>query len=55
MGEKKKYWYSFYIKSCPVCGSTDTYKIREYTPKPEDYNKRYEYAEVYDWCFERYV
>jgi len=46
----KKYWYKFYINYCPVCGSEDKWKERQYTKKPKDGAKRYEVRERYDWC-----
>jgi len=54
---KKKYWYKFYHGECPVCGNpAASYKVRVYTPKPEDPQDRHEqlsYAETYDQCLER--
>lgn len=48
----KKYWYLFTTEECPVCGAGDSYKTRQYTPKPKDISKRYEYLQWYDWCLE---
>lgn len=38
-----KYWYFFSIWECPLCGHSKMYKERRYTPKPENYQDRYEY------------
>ena len=48
--EKRKYWYKFFIYECPICGRGDTYKERQYTPKPEDGSERYDFAVHYDYC-----
>jgi len=45
-----KYWYKFTCFYCPVCGSEDWIKERQYTPKPEDGNERYVHEIRYDWC-----
>jgi ribosomal protein L37E len=50
--EKRKYWYSFYTQECPICGGGTTDKQREYSAKPDDYNARHEFVEVYDYCNE---
>ena len=48
--EKKKYWIATSIWVCPICGSEQVYKSREYTKKPKDWNKRNEVKEAYDYC-----
>ena len=51
---KKKYWYKFFWRECPVCGRSDaSYKVRMYTPKPVDARKRHIYQQRYDYCMER--
>lgn len=45
-----KYWYFIDEDYCPVCGSTDVYRERVYTPKPEDWEDRRAMHETYDWC-----
>lgn len=52
--KKKKYWYLFTVFECPVCGSWETIKERQYTPKPEDPAKRHEFVQQFDGC-ERYL
>ena len=47
---KKKYWILSYTQICPVCGQEHTYKSREYSEKPKDWNERNEIKEVYDYC-----
>jgi len=37
---------------CPVCGHTEVYRERMYTPKPDEQEERYIFEEVYDWCNE---
>ena len=48
--DEKKYWYLFTIIECPVCGATDIFKERQYTPKPANPQDRYNYEQGYDWC-----
>lgn len=50
---KCKYWYLYYIGECPVCGRDASYKVRQYTPKPIDLEKRYiqlSYNQTYCGC-----
>ena len=51
--EKKKYWYRITIHYCPVCASEEIFKERQYTPRPEKWQDRNEFVEMYDWCNER--
>jgi hypothetical protein len=53
MKEKKEHWYKIYYRECPVCGRHLTWRERVYGPKPKDPDRRYEYVQTYDWCFER--
>lgn len=46
----KKYWYMTYVEYCPVCGKEDTWRERRYTPRPEKWEDRHDFKEVYDWC-----
>lgn len=32
----RPHWYMLYYESCPVCGSTKHWRVRQYTPKPVD-------------------
>ena len=42
--KKKKYWYMFHIRYCPVCGYEEKWKERVYDkPKPKDDNARYDW------------
>lgn len=50
---KKKYWYKITCVECPVCGSGETYRERQYTKRPKDAMKRHEYKQTYDQCMER--
>lgn len=50
---KQKYWYYWYLGSCPLCGKDYSYKIRQYRIKPNDPKLRYEDLSpfyTYDWC-----
>jgi uncharacterized Zn finger protein (UPF0148 family) len=38
-----KYWYKTYIDYCPVCGKEEVTKERQYTPKPEKEEDRYNF------------
>jgi hypothetical protein len=42
---KPKYWYYIETSYCVLCGRTDTFKKRMYTPKPKEYNERHQYEE----------
>jgi hypothetical protein len=49
----RKHWYKYYIGECPVCGRDQSYKERQYTPKPEHMHERIEYLPdtlTYDHC-----
>jgi hypothetical protein len=50
MAIKGKYWYFKSLHECPVCGRSDTYRERRYTPKPENPQDRCEYVVDYDYC-----
>ena len=41
----KLHWYEFYISECPICGHTEEYRERRYTPKPKDIRKRVHWSE----------
>ena len=44
--EKPKYWYKFYITECVICGAGDEgTRVRQYSPKPDDPNERYDYQQ----------
>ena len=50
---KKKYWYKFYIGECPLCGRNQSYKERQYSDKPKNFQDRISYIplnECYDYC-----
>lgn len=49
----RKYWYKLTIHYCPVCGSEDRYRERQFTPRPADRMKRIEWHDYYDYCLER--
>jgi len=48
-----KYWYSFNIVECPVCGRTDKYKERRYSKRPKHKVDRYNYRQEYCYCQDR--
>lgn len=51
--KNKKYWYLYRIGECPVCGKDKSHRVRMYTKKPKDSNKRIIFIndiETYDWC-----
>jgi len=50
MAAKKKYWYKFWYRYCPLCGRTQTFKERQYSGKPKDMRERHIFEEVFDWC-----
>ena len=45
-----KYWYFISVEYCPVCGRDDTWRERRYSPRPEKWEDRHSFKEVYDWC-----
>jgi hypothetical protein len=45
-----KYWYLITIHECPLCGRGNTYRERQYSPKPEDPAQRVHYEQIFDWC-----
>ena len=50
---KRKYWIYFFLGSCPVCGSDDSYKERRYGRKPKRWANRHEVIPdqiTYDYC-----
>ncbi len=51
--KSKKYWYKITCVECPVCGSGETYRERQYTKRPKDIMKRHGYEQIYDHCMER--
>lgn len=51
--KSKKYWYKITYVTCPVCGSGETYRERQYTKRPKDIMKRHNYEQIYDQCLER--
>lgn len=47
------FWYKIHVGECPVCGSQQGYRERQYTPKPENIEDRYVYLSdtvTYDGC-----
>lgn len=46
----KKYWYATDTYECPICGREEIYKSRQYSKKPNDYNKRNVVRDSYDYC-----
>lgn len=40
------HWYEISIWECVLCGQTDVYRERKFTPKPEDPNERYHYHQT---------
>jgi len=50
-----KYWYLRTHEWCPVCGRGRFYRERQYTEKPEDFNKRHVEVQRYDYCEEGYI
>ena len=51
---KSGYWYKFYTDECVLCGAGGTVKERQYTPKPDDPNDRYDYEQFvcdYHWLY----
>lgn len=41
----KPHWYKCYYTECVLCGRGDKWRERQYTPKPEDQQKRHEYRQ----------
>lgn len=51
VGGTAPYWYKFYVGECPVCGRDCSFKERQYTPKPDKWEDRYEYlSESFCYC-----
>ena len=48
--KKQKYWYKTTVYYCPLCGRDDTYKERQFNEKPEEWEKRFTFKEVWDYC-----
>jgi hypothetical protein len=46
----RKFWIYKEDHYCPVCGNSDVYRQRMYTPKPEKWEERFTIIEYYDWC-----
>lgn len=44
------HWYFISTWECPICGRSKTYRERQYTPRPEAWEDRHEYREVWDYC-----
>lgn len=44
--QKETYWYKQWIRECALCGYTQKYKWREFTPKPDDPNQRIEFEQT---------
>ena len=42
---KKEYWYKFYIEECVLCWKQIKWKERQYTKKPKDSAKRYDFKQ----------
>lgn len=50
-----KYWYKIFLGECPVCGRDASYRVRQYSPKPEKEEDRYVYllgTQTYCGCEE---
>lgn len=55
MTDKPRYWYEFYEEECVLCWRYYEYKVRRYTPKPENYGDRHHFSQYlcgdhYDYC-----
>ena len=48
----KEHWYLIIVRECVYCGAYKETRIRQYTPKPESIEDRYETHEYYDYCVE---
>lgn len=46
----KKHWYLVIEYYCPACCGVKTYRVRKYTPRPKDPEKRMEIHEAWDYC-----
>lgn len=47
------YWYKIYQVECVLCGHSDEWRERMFTPKPEDAKERYDYRQ--DACPEHFL
>ena len=45
-----KHWYFIDEDYCPICGGSKVYRERKYTERPERYEDRHDFEEVYDYC-----
>lgn len=50
--DANKYWYHTTVIGCPICGRSESYKVRMYTKKPSEWYQRYELIDKYDYCNE---
>jgi hypothetical protein len=41
----RKHWYFIYTEWCVLCGRTNVYRERRYTPRPPDWESRHEDSE----------
>lgn len=40
-----KYWYKYVHEECVLCGYSEDYKYRMYSPKPEHYFDRHDFVQ----------
>ena len=45
-----KHWYFIDVDYCSICGGSKVYRERKYTERPENYESRHDFEEVYDYC-----
>jgi len=45
-----RYWYFINEDYCPPCGRTDVSRERIYGPRPDRWEDRHQFSEIYDWC-----
>jgi len=49
----RPHWYFITVHYCPVCGFSEEFRERRYSSRPEKWEDRHEFKEMYDWCNER--
>jgi hypothetical protein len=42
---KRGYWYKYFTNECVLCWGGETWKERQYTPKPKDPAERYSFEQ----------
>lgn len=49
-GLLRPHWYYIVVHYCPACGGERVFRERRYGPRPEAWEDRHEWKEVWDYC-----